>query len=510
MPKTLYSIMQIIINNPYRIVGILANSSEKDILKQKSKIKRFSEVGKEITSEYDFSFFPQLQRNNSIVDKAFSDIEQNQDRVTHSLFWFINLNPIDNTAIQYLISGNKEKAFEIWEKLTEEKEINSKNFSAFNNIGTLYLLHESQNKQKQGITLKIKLIESDSFKEFINTVADETYTIDVSKQIERFIDELLIQLKNNYSTADTIALFSDCNAITQKYISQKFTEVPIHKIETQIEQCKNKRIQDKSNALQFGIDLHKNAKNELAQLKSILGATNLQYKMLADNVAKEILQCSIDYFNESQEQGKSNNYLEEAMVLAKSADGIAANKITKDRIKDNINTLEEMKEQELNQAIGFLRSVKETYEENERKIKRQVREIEVTDPSIRLGYKSINWDAVEDNIKDSINWNKVVELIKEVIPPQNVIKIKLSEKQSKITEYKSLVDFLLSKLNYSQNNQLKYLCYWKNVSTTKPTTVRPTSSYKPTSTTSTNTTQNSWAEENPGCLIAIIIGVIIF
>ncbi|MDU1892665.1 MAG: hypothetical protein E6767_18425 [Dysgonomonas sp.] len=250
--------MQIITNNPYRIVGILANSTEKDILKQKSKIKRFSEVGKDISSEYDFSFFPSLQRNSKIIDKAFSDIEQNQDKVAYSLFWFTNLNTIDNTAIQHLISGNKEKAFEIWEKLTEGKEVNSKNFSAFNNIGTLYLLDESKEKQKQGVRAKTRLIESESFKNFVNVFADETFTIDINKQTEKIIDELLTQFKSKHSTADTIYLFSDCNGITQKYISQKFTEEPIHKIEAQIEQAKNKRTKNKSNALQFGVDSQKN------------------------------------------------------------------------------------------------------------------------------------------------------------------------------------------------------------------------------------------------------------
>ncbi|QIY82853.1 hypothetical protein HER18_04530 [Chryseobacterium sp. NEB161] len=120
--------MNSILNNPYRIAGILSNSTEKDILKQKSKIKRFSEVGKTITSEYDFPFLNSLQRSSTLIDKAFSDIEQNQNKVTHSLFWFINLNPIDNTAIQHLISGNKEKAIEIWKKLTDEKEVNAKTF----------------------------------------------------------------------------------------------------------------------------------------------------------------------------------------------------------------------------------------------------------------------------------------------------------------------------------------------------------------------------------------------
>ncbi len=510
--------MKIITNNPYRIAGILSNSSEKDILKQKSKIKRFSEVGKEITSEYDFPFFSSLQRNNANIDKAFSDIEQNQDKVTHSLFWFINLNPIDDTAIQYLISGNKEKAFEIWEKLTDGKEVNSKNFSAFNNVGTLYLLEESKEKQKQGVTAKIKLIESENFNDFINTVAAENFTITANKQIEILIDELLTQFKNSYSIADTIDLFSNCNGTTQKYLSQKFTEEPVHKIETQIEQTKNKRIKDKGNAAQFGADLNKNTKNELTQLKSILGVTNLQYKMLSDNVAKEILQCSIDYFNESQEQEKSNNYLEEAMKLAKLADRIAVNKITKDRIKDNINTLEEMKDKELSQAIEVLRSIKGAYEQACKQIDKQVEELQydiipsfggqqpIKIPKLNV---SINWNKVEEMKEKALDWVKVVDLIKQAIPSESIEKIKHSEKQTKVNEFKSLVDFLLSKLNYSQKSQVKYLCYWKNVNITSSATVSHTSTYKPTSTASGNTSKKNWAEENPGCLIAIIIGVII-
>jgi hypothetical protein len=274
--------MKSILNNPYRIAGIVANSSEKDILKQKSKIKRFSEVGKEITSEYDFSFLNSIQRTNSIIDKAFSDIEQNQNKVIHSLFWFTNLNTVDNTAIQHLITGNKEKAIEIWDKLTDEKEVTSKNFSAFNNLGTLYLLENSKEEIKQGITAKIKLLASENFKDFVHTVADETFSIDKNKQIEIFIDELLTQFKGKYSTAETMQLFSNCDVITQKYLSKKFTEEPIHKIETQIEQCTKKRSKDKSSAYKFGTGLYSKTKSELTLLKSIVGNTNLQYKMLAD------------------------------------------------------------------------------------------------------------------------------------------------------------------------------------------------------------------------------------
>lgn len=489
--------MKLIIQNPYRIIGILSNASLREMQIRKGKMSAYAKVGKKLDSEYDFSFLSSIQRTNSIIDKAFSDIEQNHNKVIHSLFWFTNLNSVDNTVIQHLIIGNKEKAIEIWGKLTNEKEVTFKNFSAFNNIGTLYLLEESKQEIKQGITAKIKLIESESFQDFIHSVADETFSIDKNRQIEILIDELLTQFKDKFSTAEIMELFSNCNGTIQKYISKKFTEEPIHKIEVQIEQCNKKRTKDKINAYRYATDLYNNIKSELKLLKSIVGNTNLQYKMLADNIAKELIQCSVDYFNENQEQDKSNNYLEEAMKLAKLAESIAVNDATKNKVKENINTLEGMKDREINQAIDILKSIKQAFQTNEAKITKEVLEMP-------LAYnQSVNWAKVNQMIANSLDWNKVTELIKETIPLRNVEKIKNSDKYIKITEYKSLVDFVLDKLNYSQKAQVKYLCYWKTISTTSPIPSRPANTYKPVS---------SGPSNNEGCApwIYWVVGIIFF
>lgn len=451
--------MNPILNNPYRIAGILSNASAREIQARKGKITAYAKVGKEITSEYDFSFFNSIQRTNTIIDKAFSDIEQNQNKVVYSLFWFTNLNPVDNTAIQHLVSGNKEKAIEIWDKLTDEKEVTSKNFSAFNNIGTLYLLEDSQEEIKQGITAKIKLIESENFIDFVHTVADETFSIDKNNQIEILIDELLTQFKNKYSNSETIELFSNCNGTTQKYLSKKFTEEPIHKIETQIEQCTKKRTKDKSNAYKFGTDLYSKTKTELTLLKSIVGNTNLQYKMLADNIAKEILQCSVDYFNASQEQEKSNNYLEEAMKLAKLAENISVNDATKNKAKENISTLEGMKDRDLNQAISTLYSIKIAYDKAINEIDVQVAKMRMT-----MSYnQTINYSKIDKMKAECLNWDKVVELVSDSITTRDIIKIQSCTNQTKINEYKELVNFLLSKLGPFQINKVKHICYWKDV-----------------------------------------------
>src|SRR5690606_17843733 len=99
---------------------------------------------------------------------------------------------------------------------------------------------------------------------------------------------------------------------------------------------------------------------------------DLKYKLIADNLAKEIMQCGIDYFNESQENDSTENYLENAMRLNKLADSIAVGKLVKDRAKDSLETLENMKDREVNQAIVILGSIKMAYEKAISEINAQV------------------------------------------------------------------------------------------------------------------------------------------
>lgn len=330
--------MKIIENNPYRIAGILSNATERELQRQKGKISKYVSIGKDVSSEFDFTLFKRIERTEGILNQAFSSIEQNQDKVNHSLFWFLKANPFDETAINYLISGDKEKAIEILEKVTHGKEITIKNFSSFNNIGTLKLLSQVKSEIQEGIEAKISLVESVHFKDFVHTVADETFTIDYKKQIEKFIDDLIMQFKNRYSSAETLELFSNCNGTTQKYLSQKFTEEPIHKIELQIESTKNKRRENKKETDQFGERLYMNCLEDLVFLKSILGIGDLKYKMTADNLAKEILQCGIDYFQYWKEIKDPS---EKGLKLLKYAQNIAVGTQTRDRVNENINGMQE-------------------------------------------------------------------------------------------------------------------------------------------------------------------------
>ena len=110
-----------------------------------------------------------------------------------------------------------------------------------------------------------------------------------------------------------------------------------------------------------------------------------------------------------------------------------------------------MKEKIVLQAIDLLQSVKDAYEKNEANIRQQIKELEETDIEIKLGYKTINYSAVEDNIRNSIDWSKVNDLIKALLHDRNLEKIKNNSNNQLKTEFIKLANWLKK---HSQSNSL--------------------------------------------------------
>ncbi len=115
--------MELIRQNPYYIVGILAGANQRTIAKQKAKINAFQKVGKRIEFDTDLKFTGNPDRSNNTLEKAFSNIEINQNKLFYGLFWFTHHNHLDETALTYLQSGDLEKVGDIWRKITTGKEV---------------------------------------------------------------------------------------------------------------------------------------------------------------------------------------------------------------------------------------------------------------------------------------------------------------------------------------------------------------------------------------------------
>lgn len=458
--------MNSIQNNPFRVIGIPANASAKDIQSRKSKVQAFTRVGREVPSEYDFPFFEKINRDETLLNKAYSSIEHNNEKILYSLFWFTKVNSFDEMALKYLENDDVEKAKEIWKKISWDKEVSASNWSAFNNISTLLLWCYDDDFTEEPfheiINTKVKLIDSDFFNDFVLAVADQTYSVSRDRQIEIYLDTVLKEIKNKgYNTSKAIRLFNNCNQQVKYYVLKGFTEDKIVQIEHEIEKVKKERESNPKNAYQIGKNFHSKYLPLLNELKDSLGVSDSNYKRLSDSIAKELLQCSIDYFNKSDESGVEGNHLQNAMSLAQTADKIALGKMLKDRIQDNISTLEEMKDREIKEAVDVLQMVQNMYEENARKIDREIENLTRNDISFQMGWKTINQTAVEENKKNSINWQQVSILLSEVLSTPKLRKIKESSKQNLKDDFWKLLNWVKDN---SSNNQISQLVQnYKNI-----------------------------------------------
>ncbi len=332
--------MDLINQNPFRIAGILSSASARELEKQKSKINRFASVGKTVTSPYDFSFLAPLERTEENANKAFAKIEQNRGRVNHALFWFAENGPVDSAALEHLTAGDIEKAKEIWQKVTDNKAVSENNYNYFNNLGTLLMAQNQPADLQQGVALKFNVIASPEFEKFTALVADDNYKVSAEDQIEIMVEQLMQALGNNpaYEGSRFMNLFAACPDTIKTAVSRKFTENPIHNIETRIEQAKAARKKDPNAAYNAGLTLYQTTQMDVLNLRSTLTSESTQFKIVADKLAKEILQCGIDYFKALNNTG---NPAEKAVEIIGYAKGITQNEQVLDRINDNIEAIKE-------------------------------------------------------------------------------------------------------------------------------------------------------------------------
>jgi hypothetical protein len=479
--------MNTILNNPYRIVGLLVGATAREQTKQINKLKKYIEAEQDPQDDFSFPALGDFHRTIDSVEEAATKLNLDNDKINAALFWFWNGNPItDEAAFEALKSGDIETAYEIWDKLISKTDeegnrfwqpVTEKNYSAFHNYSVLNIIRSNGNLHNATVA-NLYFLESDLVNKFVSSVADENYKISKKELQLIFLNQFYSDLEANKKTSlpNFLEILNKQEFIAKQDFIKEFAQKKIEQIEQKIQTAKNKRKANKANAANAGQELFSTTENDLTQVKSIVGTSDLKYTSIADKVANEILQCSIDYFNDCQEKDSNSDYsdyAETAMKLAKQAETIAIGKLTKDRVKDSIETLEEIKDRELSQAIAVLQSIKAAYEEACRQIDKQVDELQyktirgsgggqplkIPKPNV-----SINWSKVEEMKRNCLNWDKVTEAILKTIPQQNIEKIKQASNTTKVNEYKSLVDFLMSKISYSYKRKIAYINYWETPS----------------------------------------------
>jgi len=340
--------MSIIKQNPFRVLGLTGDASERELQRQIGIIKRYCEINKTPYFDYDFEFIGELYRDTENVQIASNEIEQAYNKLHYSLFWFVNKSRFDEIAFNNLKNKEIEKASEIWNKTLKE-EVADGNYSSYLNLSTLYIAIATEGseidiaKLALGISLKGKLIYSDSFGSFFKLVTGNESSINATKIAERFAQEIVALVHSSpskdkiISPHEIIALFDTFPKSFQKYILNKFTEEPISNIENKIEKATIERRANPRDAEKYGTNLYKLTKSDIVLLEKILGDTSLAYQSIANKLADELLQCSIYFFNNHCDGKKDFDPGEDAQRVAEYAQSLGATGQTQERIKESLD-----------------------------------------------------------------------------------------------------------------------------------------------------------------------------
>jgi hypothetical protein len=340
--------MQLVLNNPYRILGLLVGTQAAKHVRHVNRLKESIEA--EVDPDEDFSFpsFGYFDRSLDSINSASSKIHLESGKISAALFWFYNGNDIeDDAAFDLLKDGAIKDCVNVWAKLTNDSEIEPTNASAFFNVSTL-LLNSGVREQKinesilfRGIKMKLRFLESNCYTELLNVI-----NIDCNKysKIELqliFLNQIFEEITktSNYNSITFISAINVINFSAKEDFLNSFTEQPIKKIEEEISISKSKRQLNKRDAEIYGKELFDKTEKSIQELQNILENNDLKYQNIADKLANEILQCGIDFFQEFKDEDfdPSNDSLQ----LFKIASSIAVGNLVSQRCTQQTEELQE-------------------------------------------------------------------------------------------------------------------------------------------------------------------------
>ena len=311
-----------IVENPFRILGVFANASQKEIVANQGKANAFLKVGRAVEYPLDLgSILPKVDRNIEIFNKANSNLTIAKERLKYAQFWFLKMTPLDDVAFNHLYAGNLQQAVEIWNKKNCVSSLQNK-----------VITHFIANNFDQAINTAEDLYNQ--FSDDFLKAADPTGTLDLYEDdlIHSFIDNLCTE----YEPKKIYDIVFSSN--WKEYLGGKTVKPLIDRINAAIKKAKDADDSNPKNELDAGIALSNNTQGDFKQLKSILPSDDPQLESIADKLGMQILQCAINYYNNSDDEDAAEN----AMALQKSASKIVMGEMAKDRCEDNLKVLEKI------------------------------------------------------------------------------------------------------------------------------------------------------------------------
>lgn len=378
--------MDIIRNNPYRVLGVLANASRKEIERNKSQIKAFAKVGKTPSFPYDFeNILGPVDRSEDNLNDAVSKLTFDKDKVAYGLFWFYNASFIDEETLRRLKENSLDYA------INYLANCGLSSYSAYINMGVLSLLSSNW---VSAAYCYVRLFESENiWNQYVQSITDNTVKLSIDEVIDTLVDNLI----KFFPSANWLATFQntafkvstrniDCGdklrtSKLHSVLATKYISIITNEIDSLLAKAESISKSDANANLKMASELEQSCRDLLPSLKDSLGNNNSTYVRYADNVALQILNNCIAYYNHDQDNpNRPKNILRLVRFCVRIAEGQTA----KDRCKNNFDIVKEaydnMCPQEVAQDVTYIENyLKESYSRddivNTDKLKNKVTEI---------------------------------------------------------------------------------------------------------------------------------------
>ena len=524
------TVPKIVLQNPYRILGVYANATKKDIVANKGKATAFLKVNKAVEYPLDLKgILPAPNRTLDLMNEAEAHLAIAKEQVKYAQFWFLQkMSPLDDIAFNHLFAGNMAGAIEIWSK--------QDSISSLQNKLVCYLI---ESKLELAIKTAERLYEKFGGDYISKIDANCTLQMTATDLLHQFVDSLGEEIGMQK------LLGFDIGAETKAYISSQTIGPLINKISSEVDKTKKVDHKDPKARIEAARKLVANTKEAFSQLKSILPATDSQYQMIADKLGLEILQCGIDYFNNSEDDDAPHT----AMKMQKYAQSIVVGTLAKQRCAENVKILQkiinELPPTEVKAEDKAIKAELSKFVRLPDKISYAVNLLNNTKPHLQsIKQKLGSTNAYYLKLSTQIVGNALHNIVEEVNSVQNDpqiafrLQLGIGLDPSSMDKIKSAVreawkattimdDFDLEpdfRPHYNENrNTLKSMCNQMGISTYVS---RPSTSSRPISRPTTSSTSRSTAQPRPstaynssssssssnedyGCLLWIVAALVV-
>ena len=329
--------------NPYRILGVYANATSKEMQKNLSRISAFAKVGRSEGFPTDFSAAFRVAsalmrvefeaavfepgRDEAAVAAAQAQLHSAGDRLLHLCFWWTCATPADEAAFRKLETGDLEGAREIWNRRSNVSAV-------VNAMTTSWLLADM-------VTVGAKA------EELFCTMGDELCAlIDPTLRLEpeSLIRRFFVALTDVGCRVETLP--QGTHEVWRRLWSEYAAMPYLRAIEKEVAAAASLGNVPAEN-LQAAKRLKTLAVRFLRLLKMIYADDVLAYQVQADKLAEAVLQRAIVFFNESG----GGEAVYHAMPLQQYALSIAEGEQTRQRCRENVEILQRLLEKMPPQAV---------------------------------------------------------------------------------------------------------------------------------------------------------------